>query len=42
MINRIIPQIQTHLFVCFFLEYTLLFLDDNVDEECELISNSKS
>ena len=26
----------------YFLEYALLFLDDNVDEECEKFSNSKS
>ena len=25
-----------------FLEYFLLFLDDNMDEECEYFSNSKS
>ena len=35
MINRIIPWIQTHLLFCLFLEYALLFLEDNADEECE-------
>ena len=34
-INCIISLIQTHLFFCLFLEYVLLFLDDNVDEEYE-------
>ena len=34
MINGVIPWIQTYSFFCLFLEYVLLFLDDNVDEEC--------
>ena len=42
MINRIISKIQTHLFFCLFLEYVLLFLDGNMNEECEYFSNSKS
>ena len=35
MLNLIISRIQTHFFFCFFLEYVLLSLVDNVDEECE-------
>ena len=35
MINHVISWIQTHLLFCFFLEYVLLFLDDNMDEEYE-------
>ena len=31
-----------HLFFEYFLEYLLLFLDDNLDKEWELFSNSKS
>ena len=31
-----------HLFFAHYLEYLLLFLDDNVDEENESFSNSKS
>ena len=31
-----------HLSFLHFLEYLLLFLDDNVDEESEQVSNSKS
>ena len=35
-IIRIISLIQTHLFFfAYFLEYILLILDGNVDEECE-------
>ena len=30
-----ISQIQMHLFFCLFLEYLLLFWDDNVNKECE-------
>ena len=30
MVNRVIPWIQTHLLFFLFLEYILLFLDDNV------------
>ena len=37
MINCIISWIQAHMFFCLFLEYVLLFLDDNLVEECELI-----
>ena len=33
---------QSHLFFTHFLEYTLLFLDDYVDEKSEWFSNSKS
>ena len=35
MMNCIISWIQTHLLFCLFLEYVLLFSDNNVDEECE-------
>ena len=43
MINRIISQIQTQLFLCLFLEYyVLLFLDGIMNEEWEYFSNSKS
>ena len=31
------PFMLAHMFFCLFLEYVLLFLDDNLDEECELI-----
>ena len=41
MINRIISWIQTHL-LFYFLEYVLLFFDNNVDKECEYFSNSES
>ena len=34
-INHILSLKQTHLFFAHFLEYLLLFLDDNVDEESE-------
>ena len=33
VINRITSLTQTHLFFVHFLEYLLLFLDGNVDEE---------
>ena len=33
--NQITPLKQTYLFSVHFLEYTLLFLDDNVDETNE-------
>ena len=32
---------HNHLFFAHFVEYLLLFLDDNMDEENELFSNSK-
>ena len=35
MINCIISWIQTCLFFAYFLEYVLLLLDDNVDEESQ-------
>ena len=35
VINPIAPLKQTHLLFVHFLEYLLLFLDDNVDEESE-------
>ena len=35
VINRKISLRQMHLFFGSFLEYLLLFLDDNVDEESE-------
>ena len=41
-INLIAPFKQTHLFFEHFLEYFLLFLDDNVDEEREEFSSSES
>ena len=41
MINRTVSWIQTHLFYCLLLEYVLLFLDDDMDDECEEFSNSK-
>ena len=34
-INHLTTCKQTHLFFVHFLEYLLLFLDDNVDEESE-------
>ena len=40
-INGVISWIQTHLFFSLFFEYVLLFLVDNMDEECEKFSNSK-
>ena len=30
-----------HILLRIFLEYVLLFLDDNVNEKCEKFSNSK-
>ena len=42
MVNCMISWIQTHLLFGFFLRIFLLFLDDNVNEECEQFSNSKS
>ena len=41
VINRITSLKQTHLFFVHFLEYLLLFSDDNVDEESEKFSNSQ-
>ena len=41
-INHITLFNQRYLFFAHFLEYLLLFLDDNVDEKSELFSNSKS
>ena len=35
VIYHITPLKQTYLFFVHFLEYLLLFLDDNVDEESE-------
>ena len=35
VINHIMSSKQTHLFFVHFLEYLLLFLVDNVDEESE-------
>ena len=40
--GHIISLKQTHLFFEHLLENVLLFLDDNVDEESEQFSNSKS
>ena len=43
IINRIFSSILQH--TCsfsYFLEYVLLIFDDNVDEECEQFSDSKS
>ena len=34
-VNSIRPLNQTNLFLAHFLEYLLLFLDDNVDEKSE-------
>ena len=45
IINHIISLKQTNRHTCFFahfLEYALLFLDDNVDEESKYFLNSKS
>ena len=42
VINHITSFKQTHLFFVHFLECLLLLLDDNVDEENKLFSNSKS
>ena len=40
MINRMNTDILVLLLM--FLEYVLIFLDDNVNEECEIYSSSKS
>ena len=40
VINHITSLKQTHLFFVHFVEY-LLFLDDDVNEESELFSNSE-
>ena len=40
--NHITLFIETYLFFVHFLEYLLLFSDDNVDEKSEKFSNSKS
>ena len=42
VINHITSSKQKYLFFLLFLEYLLLFLDDNVDNENEQLSNSKS
>ena len=42
LINHITSLKETHLFFVHFLEYLLLFLNDNVDEESDLFANSKS
>ena len=42
VINHITSFKQTFLFFVHFLENLLLFVDDNVDEESEQFSNSKS
>ena len=42
VINHITSFKQMYLFLIHFLEYLLLFLNDNVDEESEQYSNSKS
>ena len=41
MVNHIILWKQAHLFFRHFLEYFLLFLDDNMNNECEYFPNSK-
>ena len=41
IVNRIISWIQTHTFLCLFLEFFLLLLDENLDEECEWSSASR-
>ena len=41
VINHITSLKQTHFF-CTFLGYLLLFLNDNLDEESEQLSSSKS
>ena len=42
MISHATSLKQTYFFFAYFLEYVLLFLDDNVDEESESFSKSKS
>ena len=42
VINHIISFKQTYLFFCTFLEYLLLFLDENVGVESKQFSNNKS
>ena len=41
-INHITSSRQTHLFFAHFLEYLLLFLDDNMSEESEKFSDKGS
>ena len=41
VINQITLFIQMHLFFAHILEYLLLFLDDNVDEESESFQIAK-
>ena len=41
IINQIISLKQMQLFLAHFLEYALLFLDDNEDKESEWFANSK-
>ena len=42
VINHITSLNQMYLFFCLFLEYLLLFLNDNVDEDGKWFSNSKN
>ena len=42
VINHITSYKQVHLFSCTFLENLLLFLNENLDEEGELFSNSRN
>ena len=42
VINHITSYKQVHLFSCTFLENLLLFLNENLDEEGELFSNSQN
>ena len=42
VINHITSFKQVHLFSCTFLENLLLFLNENLDEEGELFSNSRN
>ena len=42
VINHITSSKQVHLFSCTFLENLLLFLNENLDEEGELFSNSQN
>ena len=42
VVNHVTSFKQAHLLFCTFLEYLLLFLDDNVGVESKQFSNSKS
>ena len=42
VINHVTSSKQMYLFSCTFLENLVLFLDDNIDEEGELFSNSQN